>query len=142
MLYVGGLTFAQQMPETQLQIPNFVAAQRLIKAVFNRYQLRTSDIIGSLHKVASTGDVSALLACYQKMISMRDNFTQELRKSEESHRDSFYSALLGFPLLLEPKLEFSITKVRKNNLHRGLLPRPNDSLRIHSRQANLDGLTC
>src|SRR5437764_1064627 len=44
MLYVGGLTFSNQMPGKQLRIPNLVAAQRFAKAILNRYQLRTIDI--------------------------------------------------------------------------------------------------
>ena len=113
MLYVGGLTFANQMPDKQLQIPNLVAAQRFARAILNRYQLRTSDIKGALQKLA-TGDISTLLGYYQRLMSIRDIGDGDLKdKSEEHHRDSFYYALLKNPLLLEANAEFEITKVGK-----------------------------
>jgi hypothetical protein len=113
MLYVGGLTFANQMPDKQLQIPNLVAAQRFARAILNRYRLRTSDIKDALQKL-STGDISTLLGYYQRLMSERDTGESDLKnKSEEHHRDSFYYALLKNPLLLEANAEFDITKVGK-----------------------------
>ena len=53
MLYVGGLTFAHQMPDKQLQIPNLVAAQRFARAILNRYRLRTTDINEALQKLST-----------------------------------------------------------------------------------------
>lgn len=91
MLYVGGLTFAKQSPESQLQIPNLVAAHRLIKAIFDRYRLSTDNITASLQILKSTGNISALLGGYQTMIGMRDNFPKEFDKTKEVHRDSIYS---------------------------------------------------
>ena len=113
MLYVGGLTFSNQMPDKQLRIPNLVAAQRFAKAILNRYQLRTSDIKNALQR-SSTGDISMLLGYYQRLMSERDTSDSDLKnKSEEHHRDSFYYALLKNPLLLEANAEFEITRVGK-----------------------------
>jgi hypothetical protein len=113
MLYVGGLTFSNQMPDKQLRIPNLVAAQRFAKAILNRYQLRTSDIKNALQRL-STGDISMLLGYYQRLMSERDAGDSDLKnKSEEHHRDSFYYALLKNPLLLEANAEFEITRVGK-----------------------------
>jgi len=113
MLYVGGLTFANQMPDKQLQIPNLVAAQRFARAILNRYRLRTSDIKEALQKL-STGHISTLLGYYQRLMSERDTSDSDLKnKSEEHHRDSFYFALLKNPLLLEANAEFEVTKVGK-----------------------------
>ncbi|RUS13043.1 LOW QUALITY PROTEIN: hypothetical protein BC937DRAFT_86442, partial [Endogone sp. FLAS-F59071] len=110
MLYVGGLTFANHMPDKQLKIPNLVAAQRFARGILNRYQLRVSDIKGALQKLA-TGDISTLLGHYQRLMSIRDVGEDDLRKkSEENHRDSFYYALLMNPLLLDAHVEFEITK--------------------------------
>ena len=108
MLYVGGLTFANRMPDKQLQIPNLVAAQRFARAILNRYRLRTNDIKDALQKL-SNGDISILLGYYQRLMSVRDLEN----KSEEHHRDSFYYVLLKNPLLLEANAEFEITKVGK-----------------------------
>ena len=110
MLYVGGLTFANQMPDKQLQIPNLVAAQRFAGAILSRYRLRTIDLKKALQELVSTGNISMALGLYQRLMSHRDD---DFNKSEEAHRDSFYYALLKNPLLLEANAEFEITKVGK-----------------------------
>ncbi|RUS31429.1 hypothetical protein BC938DRAFT_477841, partial [Jimgerdemannia flammicorona] len=100
MRYMGGLTYADEMPEKHLQFPNLIALQRLGAAVLNRYDLRESDITGALQKIASTGDISELLACYQRMMSKRDVFFKDFQKSEEHHRDSICYAILKNPILM------------------------------------------
>jgi len=115
MLYVGGLTFANQMPDKQLQIPNLVAAQCFARAILNRYRLRTSDIKDALQKL-SNGDISMLLGYYQRLMSERDVGDNDLKKKlEEHHRDSFYYTLLKNPLLLEANAEFEITKLPRSS---------------------------
>ena len=110
MLYVGGLTFTNHMPDKQLHIPNFVTAQRFARAILNRYRLHASDIKDALQKL-SNGDISMLLGYYQRLMSKRNiGFMKEL---EEHHRDSFYYALLKISHLLEANAEFEITKVGK-----------------------------
>ena len=112
MLYIGGLTFADQMPEKYLQIPNFVAAQRFASAVLDRYHLRITDIEEALQKITSNGDIKSLLNCYQRLMIERDLGDSDLNKSEEIHRDSIYYSFLKNPFLRQTKTEFEITKVR------------------------------
>ena len=117
MLYAGGLTFSNRMPDKQLQIPNLVANQRFREAILSRHKLREVDIKDALQKIALSGDISTLLGCYQRMMSQRDVGDGDLKnKSEENHRDSFYYTLLNPSLPLEANVEFVITKVTKHKI--------------------------
>jgi hypothetical protein len=112
MRYVGGLTYADENPEKQLCVPNRVTLERFAKAVLDRYRLQAGDIKGALQSIASTGEVSTLLACYQGLMCQRDVGPSDFDKSEEHHRDSLYYALLKNPLLITASAEFEISKVR------------------------------
>ncbi|CAG8621832.1 11156_t:CDS:2, partial [Paraglomus occultum] len=99
MRYAGGLTYAKEEPGKQLQIPNLVQVQRFAMAVLDRYQLRVMDIEEGLRKIATTGDISQLLGCYERLMSQRDVDYSDFDKNEEHHRDSIYYTLLRNPLL-------------------------------------------
>jgi len=109
MRYAGGLTYADEEPGKQLQIPNLVQVQRFAMAVLSRYQLRVTDIEEGLRKIATTGDVSQLLGCYETLMSQRDVGYNDFDKAEEHHRDSIYYTLLRNPLL-QGHVEFKVTK--------------------------------
>jgi hypothetical protein len=110
MLYVGGLTFAEENPKEYLQIPNLVASKRFIGAVLDRYNMRATDVDAAMSNIASDGDVRPLLGCYRRLMVERDVGDGDLNKSEEIHRDSIHYVLLKNPLLNRSKTEFVVTK--------------------------------
>jgi hypothetical protein len=109
MRYAGGITYAEEEPEKKLQIPNLVQVQRFAMAVLSRYQLRVTDIEGALSEIATTGDISKLLRCYEKLMVQRDVGFDDFDKTEEHHRDSIYYTLFRNPLL-QGHVEFKVTR--------------------------------
>ena len=112
MIGIGGLTFTEEDPKNFLRIPNFVAAQRFVEAVLDRYHLRATDIEEALSRIAENGNIKPLLRCYQNLMIERDLGDTDFRKSEEIHRDSIYYAFLKNPFLRQTAAEYEITKVR------------------------------
>ncbi|RUP48769.1 hypothetical protein BC936DRAFT_144021 [Jimgerdemannia flammicorona] len=115
MRYVGGLTYADEMPKKQLQVPNVVTIKRFANAVLNRYKLEVNAIGDALRAVVSTGDVSNLWGHYRKLMVQRDVGDNDLKnKTEENHRDSFHCVLLQNPLL-RSKVELEVRKSPKSS---------------------------
>ncbi|CAG8450874.1 5264_t:CDS:2 [Paraglomus occultum] len=110
MRYIGGLTYADDMPNKHLQFPNFIAFKRFGAATLDRYDLNEDDIVDAIGKIAANGDVSGLLNCYQKMMSRRDVTEADFNNSEERHRDNIFYPLLKNPVLLQAYPEYIVTK--------------------------------
>jgi hypothetical protein len=108
MLYCGGLTFDPKDPAHSLKIPNLIAAERIAEAVLEKYQLRET-LSSALKGLDIDGDIQPVLRCYRNLMIQRDVHENDFRKSEETHRDSFYFSLLKNPAL-RPHAEFQLTK--------------------------------
>jgi len=111
MLCYGGFTFDSKDPAHNLKIPNLVAAERIASAVLEKYKLRET-LDSALKGLEIDGDVRPVLRCYRKLMVQRDVHENDFRKSEETHRDSFYFSLLKNPSL-RPQVEFQLTKPNK-----------------------------
>jgi hypothetical protein len=102
MRYTGCLTYAEGSNE--LQIPNLT-----------RYNLQLEDVEEGLKKIATQGDISQFLGCYERLMSKRDVGFKDFEKTEEQHRDSIFWSLFRNPLL-KSRVEFRVTKVRRQFL--------------------------
>ena len=111
MLYFGGLTFSAENPKQYLKIPNAVSARRIAEAVLHKYGLLKS-LNSALRFLEDDGDIGRVLSCYRDLMVMRDVAPNDLNKSEEIHRDSFYFTLLQNHFH-HPLPEFKVTKVRQ-----------------------------
>jgi len=111
MRYAGGLTYAKEEPRKWLKIPNLVQVKRFAMAVLEHYQLQKTEIDVALKEIATTGDISKLLWCYETLMSQRDIGFSDFDKNEEHHRDSIYYTLLRNPLL-QGHVEFKVMRVR------------------------------
>jgi hypothetical protein len=111
MLCYGGLTFDPKDPAHNLRIPNLVAAERIAGAVLEKYDLRET-LDCALEGLKINGDMRPVLRCYRKLMVQRDVHANDFRKSEETHRDSFYFSLLRNPSL-RPRVEFKLIKLDK-----------------------------
>ncbi|KAF9351659.1 hypothetical protein BGX26_010372 [Mortierella sp. AD094] len=118
MLHIGDLTFCRDA--NQLQIPNLAAAERFGNATLERVGLCLKDVDLAFQNIVSTGDISQALKLYKQTMNIRDVGTDDFKKNEESHRDSFYYALLGnsHPSLRKIGLEVQITKPSQQDTRR------------------------
>ena len=107
MLCYGGLTFYPKDPAHYLKITNLVAAERIAEAVLEKYEL-SEDLSFVLKYLKIDGDIRPILRCYRDLMVQRDVHENDFRKSEETHRDSFYFSLLHNPYL-RPHAEFQMT---------------------------------
>lgn len=144
MRYVGGLTYPDNSHGGHLQVPNYVASQRFVKAVFERYHLRVEDIDSALQAIATSGNILPLLEFYQRLMSERDVGHSDFERTEDQHRDSLHIALFNYPIL-KKDLEFQITKVKKGHICERkafslLFNSP--SLHIHRRIKQMDESIC
>ncbi|KAI8344981.1 hypothetical protein B0O80DRAFT_38271 [Mortierella sp. GBAus27b] len=110
MLHIGGLTFCGDAKK--LRIPNLVAAERFGNATLARLGLRLGDVDLAFQNIINTGNIRQALLLYRQMIWMRDVHVNDLKKTEEHHRDSFYVSFLGncHPTLRKLEIEAKITK--------------------------------
>ncbi|KAI8344977.1 hypothetical protein B0O80DRAFT_504814 [Mortierella sp. GBAus27b] len=113
MLHIGGLTLCDDAKK--LRIPNLVAAERFGNATLARLGLRLGDVDLAFQNIINTGDIRQALLLYRQMIWMRDAHVDDLKKTEEQHRDSFYVSFLGncHPSLRKLEIEAKITKPSK-----------------------------
>ena len=65
MVYFGGLTFCPEKPTTHLKIPNSVAADRIARAVLEKYDLRDS-LSEALRHLVLDGKLERTLGCYRR----------------------------------------------------------------------------
>jgi predicted AAA+ superfamily ATPase len=111
MISFGGLTFYPEDPANYLGIPNSVAARRIAEVVLEKYGLPFS-LNATLDTLISKGHIQPVLSCYRDLMVHRDVGYSDYSKSEETHRDSFYFALLK-NAALQPQAEFPLTLVRQ-----------------------------
>ncbi|KAG9295133.1 hypothetical protein G9A89_006114 [Geosiphon pyriformis] len=78
--------------------------QRFVMAVLGRYQLRVTDIEEGLRKIATTGDVSQLLGCHERLMSQYDIGFSDFDKNEEHHRLMIEIPSTGNTIIIEFKI--------------------------------------
>ncbi|KAF9420186.1 hypothetical protein BGZ76_004124 [Entomortierella beljakovae] len=112
MVHIGGLTFYREEGVKYLRIPNHIAAERFGNAMLSRLGLRLSDVRLAFNNIVRTGTIGQALSLYRQLICKCDVHQNDFKKTEEQHRDSFYTAIVGnsLPFFLDVDIEFEITK--------------------------------
>ena len=108
MVHHGDLTSPED-PRGYLKIPNKIAEKRIIQTVINKFVLNKS-LEFAVKDLIISGDITKVLRCSQDLMIRRD--AEDFNKSEENHRDGFYSSLIQ-NYLIDPHPEYKVTKVIK-----------------------------